>query len=66
MSETQTDKAEVKPASGQEQAVYTYESAGVAEREGNVPLWLWSVVILLLIWGIYYLFTYWNAPAVLS
>jgi hypothetical protein len=42
--------------------VYTYESAGIAERKGNVPLWLWGVVVSLLIWGVYYLVTYWNAP----
>ncbi len=40
--------------------VYVYESAGITEREGRVPLWL--VVVSLMIWGPYYLFTYWNAP----
>ena len=43
-------------------SVYIYESAGIAERKGNVPAWLWVVVVLLVIWGIYYLVTYWNAP----
>ena len=71
MTETHTDSAGTKsgersaqPTAGQlqEQAVYTYERAGVAEREGSVPLWLWAVVISLLIWGIYYLIAYWNAP----
>ncbi|MGE5758502.1 MAG: hypothetical protein ACM3W8_06520 [Sideroxydans sp.] len=42
--------------------VYVYESAGIEEREGQVPLWLWLVVVSLMIWGLYYLFTYWNAP----
>ncbi len=42
--------------------VYTYASAGIAERTGSVPLWLWGVVISLAIWGVYYLVTYWNAP----
>ncbi len=44
------------------ESVYTYESAGIAERRGNVPIWLWGVVVSLLIWGLYYLVTYWNAP----
>ena len=43
-------------------SVYVYGSAGIAEREGHVPLWLWLVVASLLVWGIYYLVTYWNAP----
>lgn len=53
-----------QPASehGPEHSVYTYESAGIAERKGNVPIWLWIVAVSLLIWGIYYLITYWNAP----
>lgn len=42
--------------------LYVYESAGVSERKGNVPIWLWLVVASLLIWGIYYLVAYWNAP----
>ena len=42
--------------------VYIYESAGIAERDGHVPTWLWFVVVSLLIWGVYYLVTYWNAP----
>ncbi len=41
----------------------TYESAGITEREGNVPIWLWIVVVSLLLWGLYYLVTYWNGPA---
>ncbi|MEO8342301.1 MAG: hypothetical protein ABI536_00645 [Gallionella sp.] len=45
-----------------EHAVYIYESAGISERKGNVPAWLWIVVVALVIWGIYYLVTYWNAP----
>ena len=41
-------------------SVYLYESAGIAERQGKVPPWLWMVAASLLIWGIYYLVTYWN------
>lgn len=47
---------------GPEHSVYTYESAGIAERKGSVPIWLWIVAVSLLIWGIYYLVTYWNSP----
>ena len=43
-------------------SVYTYESAGIAERKGHIPIWLWLVVASLLVWGVYYLVTYWNAP----
>ncbi|MBI4809678.1 MAG: hypothetical protein HY799_12110 [Nitrosomonadales bacterium] len=46
----------------QGQAVYNYASAGITEREGNVPVWLWFVVVSLLVWGVYYLVTYWSAP----
>jgi hypothetical protein len=52
-----------QPESGHVSApTYVYESAGIAEHEGQVPLWLRLVVVSLLIWGIYYLLTYWNAP----
>lgn len=44
--------------------VYVYDAAGISEREGRVPLWLWLVVLVLLIWGVYYLVAYWNAPPV--
>ena len=53
-----------QPAVGDvpEHAVYIYESAGISERKGNVPAWLWIVAVALVIWGIYYIVTYWNAP----
>jgi hypothetical protein len=44
-------------------SVYTYETAGITERQGHVPVWLWIVAIALVIWSIYYLITYWQAPA---
>jgi hypothetical protein len=40
--------------------VYLYSDSGIAERKGNVPLWLWLVAVGLSIWGIYYLLMYWN------
>jgi hypothetical protein len=45
------------------ESVYTYTTAGIGERKGHVPVWLWLVAISLTIWGIYYLYTYWNPPA---
>lgn len=67
MTDTQTGKQVegMKLARAQPESVhpvYVYESAGITEREGQVPLWLWLVVVSLMIWGLYYLFTYWNAP----
>jgi hypothetical protein len=68
MNEMKSDKdatnAEAVSESAAEHVhfVYTYESAGIAEREGSVPFWLWIVVVLLLVWGVYYLVAYWNPP----
>ena len=64
-SETSMDKAAGKQAATEHQpghTVYTYVSAGIAEREGSVPNWLWGVVAVLVVWGLYYLVAYWNAP----
>ncbi len=44
-------------------SIHLYESSGVIEREGHVPMWLWIVVAVLVIWSIYYLVVYWNVPA---
>ncbi len=70
MNEKLSDKeaitAEAARASAAEHVhfVYTYESAGITEQEGSVPVWLWIVVVLLLVWGAYYLVTYWNPPVI--
>lgn len=42
---------------------YTYQTAGLRERHGTIPGWLWGVYIGLLIWGAYYLWAYWTPPA---
>jgi hypothetical protein len=57
--------AEADPAGAppDENHVYTYQSAGIAERKGRVPPWLWVVAMLLAIWGLYYLIAFWNPPA---
>ena len=39
---------------------YHFVSAGIRERPGRIPLWLVLVALGLLVWGIYYLATYWN------
>ncbi len=71
MTETQNDEESQSAATASKQAAprhasdypaYTYESAGITERRGEVPAWLWAVVVSLLVWGVYYLVTYWNAP----
>jgi hypothetical protein len=48
----------------QKQTLYHYESAGITEREGMVPAWLWAVAAALLTWGFYYLVAYWSAPVI--
>jgi len=72
MTETQNDEeaqsaavTSRQPAPGNtpDNPAYSYESAGITERSGNVPAWLWIVAVSLLIWGVYYLVTNWNAPA---
>lgn len=41
---------------------YSYTDAGIQERHGYVPVWLWGVVVALVIWGIYYTVAYWSPP----
>ncbi|MCF8721807.1 hypothetical protein [Nitrospina gracilis] len=41
---------------------YTYQTAGIRERDGYVPLWLILVGVGLLIWSGYYLWAYWLPP----
>jgi hypothetical protein len=62
MNEKQPDVKGTDPSpEGSEHGhtIYAYTTAGITEREGRVPTWLWVVVISLLIWGAYYIFTYW-------
>lgn len=42
------------------QEEYHFVSAGIRERPGRIPVWLLLVTISLLLWGSYYLATYWN------
>jgi hypothetical protein len=54
--------AQATDSTPSDRPAYIYASAGISERQGQVPVWLWAVVFLLLAWGIYYLVEYWNAP----
>jgi hypothetical protein len=52
-SSTQSGRAD----SGQ---VFYYKDAGIEENHGYVPRWLWVVVVVMAVWGIYYLYAYWS------
>jgi hypothetical protein len=40
--------------------IHTYEYSGIRERVGKVNTWLIVVYVALLIWGAWYLITFWN------
>lgn len=63
MSNEQDSRRQPTGDAEAQEPVYAYRSAGLTEREGRVPLWLWLVVVALLAWGIYYMVTYWHPPA---
>ena len=42
--------------------IFTYEDGGLSERRGYIPHWLKLVAAALLVWGVYYLWTYWSPP----
>lgn len=42
--------------------VFLYRDAELMERHGYVPYWLKLVAVGLVIWGLYYLWTYWSPP----
>lgn len=63
-AELDSTQSASESASASGHSVYSYQTAGISEHQGSVPLWLWIVVFSLLIWGFYYLVTYWNAPIV--
>ena len=48
--------------SGQAKTVYYYKDAGIREHHGYIPLWLWAVALILVIWSIYYMIVYWSPP----
>ena len=40
--------------------IHTYEYSGIQERTGKVNGWLVVVYAALLIWGVWYLITFWK------
>jgi hypothetical protein len=40
--------------------IHTYEYSGIQERTGKVNTWLLIVYAALLIWGVWYLITFWK------
>lgn len=42
---------------------FIYKDAGIRERHGYIPLWLWLVAAALVAWGIYYTVYFWSPPA---
>lgn len=39
---------------------YIYQSAGIRERKGYIPVWLGLIALGLIMWAVYYLFSYWS------
>ncbi len=64
MSENKKDRVEETERSpenrdrGSEE--YLYQTAGIRERHGYIPIWLILVAVGLFIWGGYYLLSYWS------
>jgi len=54
--------AENDPETPPEERIHEYEAAGIRERTGRVPLWLWAVSVGLLVWGAYYIVGNWSPP----
>ncbi len=44
----------------EKEELFEYQASGIKERKGKIPLWIWSVTLVLIVWGIYYLVTYWS------
>jgi len=40
---------------------YLYQSSGIRERRGQIPLWIKLVIALLFVWSVYYLVQFWSA-----
>lgn len=51
---------DMKKDNDHEHDIHTYEYSGIQERVGKVNAWLIFVYAALLIWGIWYLITFWH------
>jgi hypothetical protein len=60
--EQNTGQSETKDGDIYAGGFYEYRDSHIRERHGYVPKWLWFVTAGLLVWSIYYLVIYWNAP----
>lgn len=40
--------------------IFVYKDSGIQERHGYIPFWLILVVVIMTVWGIYYLMKYWT------
>lgn len=56
------DLARGQRENSQIKQAYIYKDAGLTERHGYIPYWLLLVAVGLVIWGIYYLVSYWHSP----
>jgi hypothetical protein len=53
-------EAAASPPPGEGEELESYAGGEILSRHGPVNRWLLCVYLGLLIWGIYYLFTYWG------
>ena len=63
--ESDHDQTGKQHETGSEQAkpaYYYYKDVGIREHHGYIPLWLWAVALVLVIWSVYYMIVYWSPP----
>lgn len=58
------DHPDSKQKNSQKEEVFIYKDAGIQEKHGYVPGWLWLVAIVLVVWAIYYTYANWAPPPV--
>jgi hypothetical protein len=59
-SETRSEVTDMNKENDHDHEIHTYEYSGIQERPGKVNAWLIVVYVALLIWGAWYLITFWN------
>lgn len=42
--------------------VYEFRDSNLRERHGYYPLWLAIVAVVLVLWSVWYAYTYWGPP----